>query len=97
MFECKEMDENLTLYAHFVHRFRGQEYERAEIKNFLIDDALYLVEDIHMGGSYTSISLKKFKEKVFNSVFFEFYELDNNGDLVPFNIYKSPLTNPYRR
>ena len=51
----------------------------------------YLVEDVSMGQSYTSVYLKEIPG-VFNSVNFDFFK-----DGKPHNIFKDPDYNPYIR
>ena len=51
---------------------------------------IYEVSKISMGQFFTSIILKKYPEKIYNSVFFEFFE-----DGKPLDIYNDKRFNPY--
>ena len=55
-------------------------------KTDLVIGKLYKVDEIHMGQSYTTITIDN---KSYNSVMFEFYDEKNNE----INIYK--IYNPY--
>ena len=78
------------LYAIFTYPNWGYECDKEYAKKVgLIEGKKYEVQDICMGGSYTSIWLKNIKGS-FNSVQFEFEE---NGK--PIDIYDDPRYNPY--
>lgn len=81
------------LYARFMHPDYGypDDGERAA-KAGLVVGKRYLVEDVDMGQSYTSIKLDCIDE-LFNSVLFEF----EKEDYSPINIYADPKYNPYIR
>lgn len=81
------------LYARFTHPISGYPHdgEQAE-KAGLVVWKRYLVEDVNMGQSYTSIKLDCI-DKQLNSVLFEF----EKEDYSPINIYADPKYNPYIR
>ena len=74
------------LYARFNHPNNGWPNEREYAKNAGLQvGEKYEVEDVSMGGSYTSIYLTEI-EGVFNSVQFDFEEADGT----PVDIYDDP-------
>ena len=78
------------LYAKFMHPNYGLDCDKEYAKKMgLKVNERYEVEDISMGGSYTSVYLKDIKGS-FNSVQFEFEE-----DGKPIDIYRDPRYNPY--
>lgn len=78
------------LYAKFMYPNYGYDGDKeyAEKMGLKVGER-YEIEDISMGGFYTSIYLKDIKGS-FNSVQFEFEE---NGK--PIDIYDDPRYNPY--
>ena len=78
------------LYAKFMRPDNGynSDIERAKKAGLIIGEK-YEVEDLCMGGSYTSIYLKNI-DIGFNSVQFDYEE-----DGQPIDIYESPKYNPY--
>ena len=78
------------LYAKFMYPDNGHDCDVEFAKKMgLKVGEKYEVEDLSMGGSYTSIFLKDING-VFNSVQFEFEE-----DGKPIDIYNTPKYNPY--
>ena len=79
------------LYARFMHPDHGypNDGERAE-KAGLVVGKRYLVKDVDMGQSYTSIKLDCY-EKKFNSVLFEF----EREDCSPVTIFADQRYNRY--
>ncbi len=78
------------LYAKFMYPDNGHDCDvKYAIAAGLKVGEKYEVEDLSMGQSYTSISLKDIKG-VFNSVQFDFYEDKQSVD-----IYRNPKYNPY--
>lgn len=79
------------LYAIYVCVDNSWTIDQEILKknNIKIGDK-FEVEDVSMGQSNTSITLKGFKD-VFNSVNFRFE--DESGDVI--NIYDNPRYNPY--
>ena len=65
--------------------------EVVQSKEGLTEGTIYEVEDISMGQSYTSVYLKE-HQRGYNSVYFEFYENDQQLD-----IFKDKRFNPYIR
>ena len=78
------------LYAKFMYPDYGHDcdVESAKKAGLKVGEK-YEVEDLSMGGYYTSIWLKGIDE-IFNSVQFDFYE-----DEQPIDIYRSPKYNAY--
>ena len=81
----------MTIYAVVETLRAGYDCEEEMVKSlgFKVGDK-FEVEYIDMGGSSTSIHLKDFPNKPFNSVFFEFEENGNELD-----IYDDTRFNPY--
>lgn len=80
------------LYARFMYPDYGYPHDGEQAaKAGLVVGKRYLVEDVDMGQSYTSIKLDCIDEP-FNSVLFEFEE-----DYSPVDIYADPRYNPYAR
>lgn len=77
------------LIAKFMYPDNGYEAQQHVAKDKLVVGEEYLVRDVMMGQSNTSIFLVG-PTGVFNSVFFDFYE-----DGEPIDIYRSPKYNPY--
>ena len=78
------------LYAKFMYPNCGYDGDKEYAKKMgLKVGERYKVEDISMGGSYTSIYLKDIKGS-FNSVQFEFEENEK-----PIDIYRDHRYNPY--
>lgn len=81
------------LYARYVNFNGGMNGEAEEVADVLVQNQYYKVADVDMGQSMTHIRLKGF-EGIFNSVFFEFYFLEN-GEFVEHDIFDDPDYNPY--
>lgn len=78
------------LYAIYTHPENGYSCSQEVSKKLLVLNQKYEVKHIEMGQSNTSVYLKDFPNKVFNSVQFIFIE---NNKLI--NIYEDPRYNPY--
>ena len=81
----------MTVYAIVSSLTSGHENDREQVKNlnFKIGDK-FEVENISMGQSYTSLTLKEFPKKSFNSSNFNFEE-----DGKELNIFNDKRFNPY--
>lgn len=81
------------IYAVCRTHEAGYPGERERIKkcNIQIGD-MFEVEEISMGQSYTNVWLKGYEnESPFNSVFFNFVDVDGNA----YDIFSDPDFNPY--
>ena len=79
------IDVKATIYAKCIQKSGDCSWTEHDLQV----GAYYKVEKIEMGQSYTSIYLEEFF-RVYNSVYFEFYE---NGKEI--DIYKDKRFNPY--
>ena len=79
------IDVKATIYAKCIQKSGDCSWTEHDLQV----GAYYKVEKIDMGQSYTSIYLEEFF-RVYNSVYFEFYE---NGKEI--DIYKDKRFNPY--
>ena len=81
----------MTVYAIVSSLTSGHEDDQEQIKNlnFKVGDK-FEVENISMGQSYTSLTLKKFPKQSFNSSNFNFEE-----DGKELNIFNDKRFNPY--
>lgn len=81
----------MTVYAIVSSLTSGHESDQEQIKNlnFKIGDK-FEVENISMGQSYTSLTLKEFPKQSFNSSNFSFEE-----DGKELNIFNDKRFNPY--
>lgn len=80
----------MKLLAKFTHPTAGYTPEAKKTDSPLVLNQFYEVAAVNMGQSYTSISLKDFPNKSFNSVSFDFYHDDEQIYLPDF-----PEYNPY--
>lgn len=80
----------MKLLAKFTHPTAGYTPEATKPNSPLVLNQLYEVETVNMGQSYTSIYLKDFPNRHFNSVSFDFYHDDKLIKLQDF-----PQYNPY--
>lgn len=80
----------MKLLAKFTHPTAGYTPEAEKLDSPLVLNQLYEVETVNMGQSYTSIYLKDFPNRHFNSVSFDFYHDDKQIKLQDF-----PQYNPY--
>ena len=80
----------MKLLAKFTHPTAGYTPEAEKPDSPLVLNQFYEVAAVNMGQSYTSISLKDFPNKSFNSVSFDFYHDDEQIYLQDF-----PEYNPY--
>lgn len=58
----------------FAHPNNGHEYQKKAARELLTEGAVYEVDEVHVGGCYSEILLKRFPGTRFNSVFFDRYE-----------------------
>ena len=81
----------MTVYAIVSSLTSGHEDDQEQIKNlnFKVGDK-FEVENISMGQSYTSLTLKEFPKQSFNSSNFSFEE-----DGKKLNIFNDKRFNPY--
>ena len=81
----------MTVYAIVSSLTSGHEDDQEQIKNlnFKVGDK-FEVENISMGQSYTSLTLKEFPKQSFNSSNFSFEE-----DGKELNIFNDKRFNPY--
>ena len=82
----------MKLLAKYTHPTAGYSPEGENPKSPLILNAMYEVEWVSMGQSYTSITLKDFPNCHFNSVSFDFYHDDKLIKLQDFPEYNPYLT-----
>ena len=80
----------MKLLAKFTHPTAGYTPEAKKPDSPLVLNQFYEVTAVNMGQSYTSIGLKDFPNKSFNSVSFDFYHDDKQIYLQDF-----PEYNPY--
>ena len=80
----------MKLLAKFTHPTAGYTPEAEKPDSPLVLNQFYEVTAVNMGQSYTSIGLKDFPNKSFNSVSFDFYHDDEQIYLQDF-----PEYNPY--
>ena len=80
----------MKLLAKFTHPTAGYTPEAEKPDSPLVLNQFYEVAAVNMGQSYTSIGLKDFPNKSFNSVSFDFYHDDEQIYLPDF-----PEYNPY--
>ena len=80
----------MKLLAKYTHPTAGYSPEGADPKSPLVLNETYEVEYVSMGQSYTSITLKDFPNRRFNSVSFDFYHDDE-----PIKLQDFPEYNPY--
>jgi hypothetical protein len=79
------------LYVRFLYSGKGYNGDGNDaIDNGLRIGESYLVDNVNMGQSHTSVTIKG---RCYNSVLFEFE--DENGKWL--NIFKMPEYNPYLR
>ncbi|MBQ8319446.1 MAG: hypothetical protein IJX81_01040 [Clostridia bacterium] len=83
------------LYAKYCHENNGRESDKERNKRYLILGNMYKVENVEMGQSSTSISLRGIKGS-FNSVSFNFFVMID-GEYKEHDIYKDKKYNPYLR
>ena len=83
----------VNLYAKYENPNNGTDYDKKEAKELFVVNQFYKVENVDMGQSHTSITLKGINGS-FNSVMFEFYELIND-EFVKYDIFADPDYNPY--
>lgn len=81
----------MTVYAIVSSLTSGHQDDQEQIKNlnFKVGDK-FEVENISMGQSYTSLTLKEFPKQSFNSVNFDFEE-----DGKELDIFSDKRFNPY--
>ena len=78
------------LFAKYTRPNAGYPEEREQVKKMLTLDAMYPVDYISMGQSFTTVYLIGFDNYGFNSVNFTFYEDGKRVD-----IYSDARYNPY--
>lgn len=82
--------ENIT--AIYIHPNSGYEDEQEEMKKYSLGQP-FKVDDILMSSSHTNI---KIGDELFNSVMFDFYEIDpNTMEYKEINIYNDKRFNHY--
>lgn len=84
----------IKLYAKYVHTNAGTNSDKRICTEYLSYGDLYKVKDVDMGQYCTDIYLENYKP-IFNSVMFDFYELTDDNELKPFDIYSSAEFNPF--
>lgn len=82
----------MKLLAKFTHPTAGYSPEGENPISPLVLNQVYEVEWVSMGQSYTSITLKGFPNRHFNSVSFDFYHDDELIKLQDFPEYNPYLT-----
>lgn len=80
----------MKLLAKFTHSTAGYTPEAGKPNSPLVLNQLYEVETVNMGQSYTSVYLKDFPNRPFNSVSFDFYH-----DTEEIHLQDFPQYNPY--
>ena len=80
----------MKLLAKFTHPSAGYSPESKRPESPLVLNQLYEVEYVSMGQSYTSVYLKDFPKRPFNSVSFDFYHDD-----IPIKLQDFPEYTPY--
>ena len=80
----------MKLLAKYTHPTAGYSPEGEKPNSPLIPNAMYDVENVSMGQFYTSVYLKAFPGRAFNSVSFDFYHDD-----IPIRLQDFPEYNPY--
>lgn len=83
----------VELYAKCISFTAGMNGDGEKCKEFLILNQYYKVKDVDMGGFHTDITLKGMSEVTFNSVNFEFYLKNAQGEYVLHDIYRDPEYN----
>lgn len=84
------------LYAKYVNEDAGYIGDIQKCKKLLKLDDYYEVERVNVYRFSTEIYLSKF-DGGFNSVNFEFYTKDENGNYIDVDIYHDPKYTTYRR
>ena len=82
----------MKLLAKYTHPTAGYSPEGENPKSPLVLNQTYEVDYVSMGQSYTSITLKDFPNRHFNSVSFDFYHDDELIKLQDFPEYNPYLT-----
>lgn len=84
----------MKLYAKYAHTDAGNSCDKRICAMYLSCGGLYKVRDVDMGKYCTDIYLENCKP-IFNSVMFDFYELTDDNEFKPFDIYSSAEFNPF--
>ena len=80
----------MKLLAKYTHPTAGYSPEGKDPKSSLVLNQTYEVKYVDMGQSYTSVYLKAFPGRSFNSVSFDFFHDDE-----PIELQDFPEYNPY--
>jgi hypothetical protein len=85
-----------NLYAHYIHPENGHDSDIENCKAILTLYKFYEIDTLEIGQSYSYnyLTLKGIPSVTFNPVNFDFYEIDERGD-IKVDIFSDPKYNPY--